>query len=274
MEVFDNPYATDSDDDKIMFKPKSKPKLYKPTPRSIQERAETSDRCAPLSRNWIGSTTRNVHNSIDNICKSSQEKSRVDATMKAKKVTASKGSLVMGTKLSGDRQGTPKPKFIAKGTEWRLNCELHERIGKRDRATWDGGFDATGQVSGNGTYSSYAGMGKNRLEYRYTGSCLDGRFTGKGFLQKFSTKGFLQYDYDGDFLKDKFDGLGTMTIYSPDGKVLETYAGPWKEGKRHGNGKCIFEDGSTHQGIWENHRICGQGEWTYPADSPSGFKMR
>jgi hypothetical protein len=145
----------------------------------------------------------------------------------------------------------------------------------KGRETWDGGFDETGKASGHGVFTKYTGINKDRLEWQYHGDCLGGAFSGQGFLLKFSPKGFLQlqYHYDGSF-QEKYHGMGTMTIYDAAGVVLEIYTGQWIDGKRHGHGKCKYVDGSTYVGNWEHHRICGEGLWTFPPDSPTGFSSR
>lgn len=41
----------------------------------------------------------------------------------------------------------------------------------------------------------------------------------------------------------------------------ETYEGGWYHGRRHGNGICVYADGSMYEGMWINGREHGQGSW-------------
>ena len=93
-------------------------------------------------------------------------------------------------------------------------------------------------------------------------------------MVKYWGNGIRQYEYAGGFLNDKFHDDGTLKLYGSSGLLLETYKGGWKHGKRHGHAKCEFEDGTHHDGNWENHRIRGLGVWTYPSDSPTSFSFR
>ena len=38
-----------------------------------------------------------------------------------------------------------------------------------------------------------------------------------------------------------------------------TYIGNYKNGKRHGNGRQVWKDGSVYQGTWEDDVACGHG---------------
>ena len=169
----------------------------------------------------------------------------------------------------------PKTSLRAlKGVKWQLQSDLPVSIASKApycRETWDGELDEKCEASGDGTYSFYGSDGS--LEWQFSGACQKGHFFGNGIVSSFK-KGCLEYDYEGNFLKDKFHGHGIIKIYNPSGELLETYDGDFEQGKRHGSGKCDFEDGSTHDGIWENHRICGEGKWTYRPDCPTGFKHR
>jgi hypothetical protein len=161
--------------------------------------------------------------------------------------------------------------------QWNREGSVFEKNLQKGRSVWDGVLDKRGKVSGFGIYSNHLGDKRDMLDWQYKGNCLDGFFSGKGFLVKFWDNGnnhIKQYEYHGNFLNDKFHGRGTLKLYNSAGLLLESYEGEWKHGKRHGRGKCDFEDGSHYDGNWQNHRIRGKGEWTYPLDSPTTFSFR
>ena len=58
------------------------------------------------------------------------------------------------------------------------------------------------------------------------------------------------------------NGQGTRVC--GDGK---TYAGNWRNGRKHGHGKMTFGDGSTYSGEWKNNKKHGHGTLTRPGGS-------
>ena len=44
------------------------------------------------------------------------------------------------------------------------------------------------------------------------------------------------------------------------------YTGDLKDGKRHGNGKYIYQNGDTYEGMWANDKKEGEGILTYNND--------
>ena len=53
----------------------------------------------------------------------------------------------------------------------------------------------------------------------------------------------------------------TVTAVRQD-RYVRTYEGEWKGGKRHGQGKYTFTDGSTYEGEWKDGKEHGQGKET------------
>lgn len=65
-------------------------------------------------------------------------------------------------------------------------------------------------------------------------------------------------EYDGEV--DEFgrkDGFGVYV----DGKYR--YEGEWRQGERHGNGKCWFYNGDRYEGTFQNNDITGKGTYYY-----------
>lgn len=60
--------------------------------------------------------------------------------------------------------------------------------------------------------------------------------------------------YTGEWKSDKYDGKGTLKTGS------STYAGTFKEGRKHGYGLAVFSSGNFYEGEWENGRMQGWGE--------------
>ena len=120
----------------------------------------------------------------------------------------------------------------------------------------------------------YLALKKDSVDMKYTGNLVDDCFSGHGNLRKFFRTGYPQYEYIGRFQKDLFSGQGALKLFSDREAetVLENYDGEWKNNKRHGKGKCLYQDGSCHVGVWVNHRIHGLGSCTYPADFPFSFR--
>jgi hypothetical protein len=76
--------------------------------------------------------------------------------------------------------------------------------------------------------------------------------------------------YAGDVADDLKHGFGIMRF--ADGRMYEdmvdgkmtyedgsTYEGKWKNGLRHGNGRCIFVDNSVYEGQFMDGELCGHG---------------
>ena len=61
--------------------------------------------------------------------------------------------------------------------------------------------------------------------------------------------------YSGSFNGGKMNGPNGKMKYK-DGR---TFAGDWKDGKRHGFGKMTFHDGRTFDGQWKQDKIDGPG---------------
>lgn len=66
----------------------------------------------------------------------------------------------------------------------------------------------------------------------------------------------LSGDYSGSLYEGKKHGIGKM-IYQ-NGNI---YEGEWANDRRNGKGKQIYIDGSTYEGEWSNDSIQGKGTW-------------
>lgn len=105
-----------------------------------------------------------------------------------------------------------------------------------------------GQYHGQGTLvkphgSTYKGewcMGKRHGKgyyksvghFTYKGDFLDDKLHGKG------TAKWGKYVYEGDFVKDLRHGVGRMTKRNG-----ESYFGPWRRGRKYGEGTMTYPDG-------------------------------
>ncbi|MBR1757177.1 MAG: TIR domain-containing protein [Lachnospiraceae bacterium] len=91
-------------------------------------------------------------------------------------------------------------------------------------------------------YFPYAGSGGKTTPYVYEGEFKEGCFNGKGHLM------INQKVYDGNFVNGKAEGSGVEECPS----LGEAYMGEFLAGKRHGEGRLVYEGGSICDGIWEN----------------------
>jgi hypothetical protein len=64
--------------------------------------------------------------------------------------------------------------------------------------------------------------------------------------------------YEGDLKDGKRHGKGKMIYNNGD-----VYEGDWKEGKRHGKGKMIYNEGDVYEGEWKKGKKHGKGKMTY-----------
>ena len=86
-------------------------------------------------------------------------------------------------------------------------------------------------------------------------------------LAIFLTPG-LTFGVEGECIEgDCVNGQGTFA-YSND----ETYAGSWKDGKKHGQGTYTFPDGDTYEGSWKDGKKHGMGvEGTPGGEKKKGY---
>ncbi|XP_054289764.1 MORN repeat-containing protein 3-like [Macrosteles quadrilineatus] len=116
----------------------------------------------------------------------------------------------------------------------------------------------------------YKGEWKNNLKHgkgsqlwknkhMYEGDWLNGQRHGYGVLSKILDDGVTQILlYDGDWQYGKPEGFGRK--HSGD----EYYEGEFKSGKRHGQGRMWFADGSFYDGTWVDNMKNGLGLFVYP----------
>jgi|GEM_PF-4696824 len=96
----------------------------------------------------------------------------------------------------------------------------------------------TGQGNtGQAVNKEYAAGG---LSYTYSGSMLNGKFSGAG--EMYFSDGS---SYTGEFINGLFDGSGVFT--SADGWQ---YEGTFSEGKMTGEGRLTHTDGTVTAGFW------------------------
>jgi hypothetical protein len=125
--------------------------------------------------------------------------------------------------------------------------------------TYPNGDTYHGQVKSNGLKRGY-GMLKRANNDVYIGFFRDDQIDGKGFMK------YANGDsYEGEFLTNEREGWG-IYICAKTGAV---YDGEWKEGKKHGKGKCQYADRGDYIGSWENGKRHGKGVCNY-----SGFRYK
>ncbi len=74
--------------------------------------------------------------------------------------------------------------------------------------------------------------------------------------------------YEGDFLDGIREGRGVYR-YGSNG---DKYDGEWRQNRKHGIGKMVYNGKGEYQGYWENGRRHGEGVFTYPnGDVYSGW---
>jgi hypothetical protein len=116
-----------------------------------------------------------------------------------------------------------------------------------------------GQVKSDGLKHGY-GMLKRANNDVYIGYFQDDQMVGKGFM-----KYAIGDSYEGEFLANEREGWGTYIC----AKTGAVYDGEWKEGKKHGKGKCQYADRGDYIGSWENGKRYGKGVCNY-----SGFRYK
>ena len=65
-------------------------------------------------------------------------------------------------------------------------------------------------------------------------------------------------NYYGQHLDGKKHGLGALMYNNG-----STYKGEWKDNKKHGEGRMKYNDGSVYEGMWKNDKKNGQGKEIY-----------
>lgn len=124
-----------------------------------------------------------------------------------------------------------------------------------DGSTYAGDFVAD-QRQGTGVYMMIEGM-------RYEGEFMANLFNGHGTLSEINTSGQLSGDsYAGAWRNGRRHGIGTLTKGSG-----EKYEGAWVEDRKHGKGTHILRSGLTYDGEWKEDKKHGQGTVTRPDGS-------
>ncbi len=174
-------------------------------------------------------------------------------------------------------------------------------------AVYDGEWE-NGKRHGQGTYI-YADEGENKRRYvgqwredrmegkgtftfrdgsTYEGDFVDWKYEGYGIRRyangcsyagewrndRQNGQGVYTYEdgkcWEGLFRDDKmWTGRGFLRYYENGKLTGKTYNGQLLESQYHGEGTCVYEDGTVYDGQWENHQFHGQGscEWTTTSDA-------
>lgn len=94
----------------------------------------------------------------------------------------------------------------------------------------------------------------------YQGEWTHDQWCGRGELR--TDDGLVRYT--GHFRASVRHGSGVMRRRESRGAAWEVYDGQWSVGRRHGQGRCIYADGSVYEGDWLHGRPNGWGELREP----------
>jgi hypothetical protein len=204
--------------------------------------------------------------------------------------------------------------------EWRNFEWTHGRLQMgKNGGTYEGSFEAGLFHGAVGTYeaadrSHYRGSFERGLFHGageltlasgsvYVGEFRDGKRHGHGRLsdpvQQLSYEGAFEDDrfgggsgrmetaefvYEGEMRLGKFSGRGKLTERRTGGGST-TYEGQWHDGKRHGQGRATFADGSIYEGtfeddlpqghgrlFWKERNMSMEGTWQTPTASSVASK--
>ena len=124
-----------------------------------------------------------------------------------------------------------------------------------DGSTYTGDFVAD-QRQGTGVYMMIEGM-------RYEGEFMANLFNGHGTLSEVNAQGQLAGDtYAGAWRNGRRHGIGTLTKGNG-----EKYEGAWIEDRKHGKGTLALRSGLTYDGEWKEDKKHGQGTISRPDGS-------
>jgi len=153
----------------------------------------------------------------------------------------------------------------------RVNREANERRNREDRKVADERVKNS-KVTSTATKTKENNTSPKLNPYGCTGNCIHGRGTFRysknqtyfGIWKNGKREGsgemwYADGIYKGDWKNDLFDGTGTRIYRSTDltsNRILKTYTGEWKEGKRSGSGEETDGDGlNRYVGKFLNDRF-------------------
>lgn len=117
-----------------------------------------------------------------------------------------------------------------------------------------------GATSG-GTITIPPFTGRKKKVYRdgnkYNGDFVEDKRQGKGTYIRVTDKA----TYTGEWYNNVRHGYGVEEIPSKDG--TQRYEGEWKEDKRCGFGKMLYDNGDRYEGEWLDNLRNGQGKFYY-----------
>jgi outer membrane protein OmpA-like peptidoglycan-associated protein len=103
----------------------------------------------------------------------------------------------------------------------------------------------------------------------WTGSCANGKASGKGNLLFWDEQGILAR-YDGEMQAGKVHGVGAMKFRSEDGTGLDSYVGKFENGAPVGEGVLVGHNGYRFEGELIDGINHGRGKLT----TPEGWEVR
>ncbi|KAJ9595979.1 hypothetical protein L9F63_012800 [Diploptera punctata] len=90
---------------------------------------------------------------------------------------------------------------------------------------------------------------------KYIGEWKDNKKDGKGIFYTHS-----HFQYEGDWKHDYRHGYGILSKKQENDTYKSIYVGDWWNGKKHGQGRYHYADGSCFDGEWKNGKRNGKGE--------------
>jgi hypothetical protein len=72
---------------------------------------------------------------------------------------------------------------------------------------------------------------------------------------------YKPFNFENNLIKPNIDVNRSNTV--PDNPATPEYEGEYKDGKKHGQGKMIYENGNIYEGEWKDDKKNGQGKMVY-----------
>lgn len=95
---------------------------------------------------------------------------------------------------------------------------------------------------------------------RYEGEFSMGRF--EGFGKSYRADGSVRYE--GEYKNGLFNGNGTFYYYADDKQGRHRYIGTFVNGRREGQGRLEWSDGTLYEGMFHDNEFFGKGVMTWP----------
>ena len=156
--------------------------------------------------------------------------------------------LYKGQILNKRKEGYGKMVY-SDGTKYKGDFENDLKNGKGEQTYSNGEIYNGDWVQGKQTGSAIITYNKPDNAV-YDGEITEGWLNGAGIFKS----NFLIYD--GEFKNNKRDGFGSRFYHD----WTPEYTGKWVKGKRHGEGKKWYKDGSFYIGDFENNKRHGKGK--------------